>query len=514
MAAFAGFSQPIPANTLAGIGHNCGPTLNPVLRPFWEARVAPDGYPVRNRVLYGGRASSKSWDAAGFAVFLAQSFKVKFLCARQFQNKIEESVYSLIVTQIERFGLRDQFRILDNKIIHKRTGSEFLFYGLWRHISEIKSLEGVDICWLEEAHALTENQWKILEPTVRKAGSQFWVIFNPALSTDFAWRRFVASPPRGTIVRAINYVENPFLSQTMLDVIEAAKAEDIDEYEHIYLGIPRDDDDNAVIKRSWIMAAIDAHKALGIEPTGQKRLGFDVADGGKDKCALIYAHGQLVSWGEQWKAREDELLKSSTRAWNAAVERDADLIYDSIGVGAQVGAKVIELNRADEYGRPSTTSVRHVAFNAGAGVDRPDAMYGGTKKTNSDMFANLKAQTWWHVADMFRATFNAVRKAEVDRKDGLPVVVKDPSSLVFIASDMPNLTQLIDELSTPRRDFDNSGKVKVESKKDLARTNRPGGPVASPNLADAFVMAFMPGRQAMKINASVLERARMMGRRA
>lgn len=489
---------------------NVAATLNPVLKDFWLRPANDNGEKIRNRVLYGGRASSKSWDAAGFAVFLAGTCRIRFLCARQFQNKIEESVYSLIVHQIERFGLREQFRILDNKIIHRRTGSEFLFYGLWRHITEIKSLEGIDICWLEEAHALTEEQWKVLEPTVRKAGSQFWIIFNPNLSTDFAWRRFVASPPRGTLVRQINYLENPFLSQTMLDVIAAAQAEDREEYEHVYLGVPRDDDDDAVIKRSWVMAAIDAHKVLNIDPAGQKRLGFDVADAGKDKCALIYAHGQLVAWADQWKAREDELLKSSTRAWDAANERDADLIYDSIGVGAQVGAKVNELNRRDEHGRPVRATVRHTPFNAGAGVWRPDAMYRDSKRSNQDMFANLKAQTWWYVADQFRATFNAVRRRKEEIESGTPKELWRPfdiGDIISIASDLPYLTQLIDELATPKRDFDNAGRVKVESKKDLAKPNRVGGPVPSPNLADAFVMAFMPGRQPMRISKDFLARA-------
>ncbi len=478
-------------------------TLNPALRDFWLRPANDNGEPIRNRVLYGGRGSSKSWDAAGFAVFLASTCKLKFLCARQFQNKIEESVYSLIVHQIERFGLRNQFRILDNKIIHKRTGSEFLFYGLWRHITEIKSLEGVDICWLEEAHALTENQWETLSPTLRNASSQFWIIFNPNLSTDFAWRRFVANPPRGTLVRSINYTENPFLSDTMLDLIADAKQENHEEYEHVYLGVPRDDDDDAVIKRSWIMAAIDAHKTLGIEPAGQKRLGFDVADAGRDKCALIYAHGQLASWADLWKAREDELLKSSTRAWSAAAEREADLIYDSIGVGAQVGAKVGELNRVDEYGRPSTSNVRAVGFNAGGVVHLPDALYPGSKKSNRDMFANIKAQTWWGVADMFRATYNAVRDKQAAEAQGMPWTLKgDPASLIFLDPAIPHLSALIDELATPKRDFDLAGRVKVESKKDLAKRDVP-----SPNLADAFVMAFMPGRQPMRISKDALARA-------
>lgn len=462
-------------NALSRIDIGDSPTLNPALRSFWEARYNDKGEPIRIRLLYGGRASSKSWDAAGFAIFLAQAFKVKFLCVRQFQNKIEESVYSLLVATIDRFGLRDQFRILDSKIIHRRTGSEFIFYGLWRHINEIKSLEGVDICWIEEGHGLTPQQWVVLEPTVRKEGSQFWIIFNPLLSSDFVWKRFVLNPPPGTIKRLINYTENPFLSDTMRRVIDAAKAEDEDDYTHVYLGVPKDDDEGAVIKRSWAMAAIDAHKALEIEPSGRNQVGFDVADSGTDKNALIHAYGPLATWADLWKAGEDELLKSATRAWDACVERKASLIYDSIGVGAGVGAKVNELN--GPRGR-----VSHTGFNASGAVERPDEFYARShpKKTNKDMFANAKAQQWWLVADRFRNTFNAVRKGQEF----------DPADMIFLSSEMDHLQLLIDELCTPKRDFDNAGKVKVESKKDLAKASRVGGAQPSPNLADACVMAF------------------------
>lgn len=490
-------------SSLPGLGHNGGPTLNPVLRDFWEASVNDRGEPIRNRVLYGGRASSKSWDAAGFAIFLAQTVKIRVLCARQFQNKIEESVYSLLVLQIERFDLKDQFRILDNKIIHKRTGSEFIFYGLWRHISEIKSLEGIDICWLEEAHALTETQWKILEPTLRKDGSQFWVIFNPLLSTDFAWRRFVVNPPRGSIVRQINFNENPFLSKTMLDVIDNAREEDADEFEHIYLGVPRDDDDLAVIKRSWIMAAIDAHKVLGIEPTGSKRIGFDIADSGKDKCANIYAHGQVAIWADLWKAREDELLKSATRTWKSAAERGAEIVYDSIGVGAFAGARFNEINEAEvrqaQIDGRAPIRIGHMGYNAGGPVHKPDAIYirSHPRRSNKDYFANAKAQDWWDIADRFMMTFNAVTSGGKF----------DPDDIISISSEIDHLPLLIDELATPRRDYDAAGKVKVESKKDLAKANRDGGPQPSPNLADAFIMAYRRSRRAMAISADALQAA-------
>ncbi|WP_367347569.1 PBSX family phage terminase large subunit [Sphingobium yanoikuyae] len=465
------------ATITPGIGHNGGPTLNEALEGFWLAADNEKREPIRNRVLYGGRASSKSWDAAGFAIYLACNTKIRVLCARQFQNKIEESVYTLLKQTIERFGLRHQFDILDNKIRHKITGSEFVFYGLWRHIGEIKSLEGIDICWLEEAHALTAEQWKVLEPTIRKEGSQFWIIFNPQLSTDFAWRRFVVNPPPGTIRRLINYTENPFLSSTMMSVIDAARDEDEDEFQHIYLGVPKDDDNNAVIKRSWIMACVDAHLHLGITPTGRNRVGFDVADSGNDKNAIVATRGPLAISSDQWKAGEDELLKSATRARAACVEYDADLVYDSIGVGAGVGAKVNELNTPAE-------TVHHTGFNAGDGVIRPKEIYARSHppKKNIDMFANAKAQAWWHVADRARNTFNAVKKG----------MTFDQADMIFVDGDMPNLSLLIDELCTPKRDFDNAGKVKVESKKDLAKANRDGGPQPSPNLADAFIMAFAP----------------------
>ena len=440
-------------------------TLNPALREFWQK-------PARNRVLHGGRASSKSWDAAGFATFLTNRYKLRVLCVRQFQNKIAESVYTLLKIQIDRFGLKDRYEVQRDKIISRATGSEFLFYGLWRSIDEIKSLEDVDILWIEEAHNLTEEQWKVLEPTIRKSHSQVWVIFNPRLATDFAYKRFVLDPPPNTVVRQINYDENPFLSGTMRKIIDAAKAKDYDEYEHIYCGVPKQDDETSVIKRSWLQAAIDGHKVLGLTSRGSSRMGFDVADAGEDFCATVSAHGSLATSSDLWKANEDQLLKSCTRVWTAARDAGAEVTYDAIGVGATAGAKFNELNAT------STQKVKHQKFFAGGGVFRPESKYAETGIKNQEFFANVKAQVWWLVADRLRNTYNAVRNGEKFNDD----------EMIFIDSSMPNLDKLIDELSTPRRDYDNAGRVKVESKKDLDKRD-----VASPNLADAFVMSFMPG---------------------
>ena len=448
---------------------------NPALKPFWKTKRI-DGKPVRIRVLYGGRASSKSWDAAIRAVGIAHNYdNRKFLCVRQFQNKIEESVYTLLKQVIDLMGLKQNFKITNNKIEHIYTGSEFVFYGLWRHIDEIKSLEGVNYCWIEEAHNLTPNQWKILEPTVREQYSEFWVIFNPQISSDFVYQRFVVNPPQNSLVRKINYTENPNLSSTILQVIQAANDEDYDEYQHIYLGEPLEDDDSVIIKRSWINAAVDAHLKLKFEPTGSRRVGFDIADDGGDRCVNVLAHGSVCLGLEWWKANEDELLKSCRRTYQNAKEWNAEITYDSTGVGASAGAKFEELNDSRED-KKTTSPIYHQKFKAGGEILNPEREY-KYKIKNKDMFCNLKAQSWWHVADRLRNTWDAVTNG----------TIYEPADLISISSEIKDLEKLKTELSTPKKDYDNTDKIKVESKKDLLKREVP-----SPDLADAFIMAFAP----------------------
>ena len=404
------------------------------------------------------------------AVFLSQEYNIKILCTRQFQNKIEESVYTLLKQQIYRFGLQDRFEILNNKILNHFTGSEFIFYGLWRHIDEIKSLEGVDICWIEEAHNLTPTQWEILEPTIRKESSQFWIIFNPKIATDFVYKKFIIDTPPRTIIRKINYDENPFLSETALDVIFDKKEDDYEEYEHIYLGEPYSDDESVIIKRSWLNAAIDAHIKLNFEPTGMKRLGFDIADDGGDRCCNVFAHGSVCLDLQWWKANEDELMKSCQRTYNNAKQWQSHITYDATGVGAMAGSKFKEINRE------SGQKIKYDKFQAGGSVMHPERRY-ADKVKNKDMFANLKAQSWWSVADRLRNTWDAVTNG----------THYDHSELISLSSQIKDIERLITELSTPKKDYDKTNKVKVESKKDLKDRE-----IESPDLADAFIMAFSP----------------------
>ena len=435
-------------------------TLNPNLKDFWLSNKG-ELIKARNRILYGGRASSKSWEYAGRAAGIAQEYKTRFLCVRRYQNKIKDSVYTLIKNQISNFKLTG-YNVMASEIKHA-NGSEFAFYGIERNTDEIKSFEGADVLWIEEAHNLTKEQWEILEPTIRKEGSEVWISFNPDLITDFIYQNFIVNPPANTVARLINYTENPFLSQTLLDVIHQMKEQDFEQYQHVYLGVPRNNDDEAIIKRSWVEASIDSHLALNLDITGARNVGYDVADSGADKNAVAIFNGGICEYIEEWKAEEDELDKSALRAWSFV--NGGKLTYDSIGVGAGVGAILKGAGKKNFH-----------KFNAGDAVFNPDREY-APKITNKSKFENLKAQAWRDVADRLRNTFNAINKG----------MVYNPSELISISSDIKEVEALKTELCSPHKDYSKRGLDMVETKKDLAKRG-----IASPNKADAFIMGACP----------------------
>ncbi len=454
--------------------------MNPYLKTFWRTKAD-------TKILKGGRASSKTWDIAGMAIWVAHNYTTKFLCMRQFQAKIQESVYAILIIRIEQFGLLDHFEILKSSIVHKTTGSSFHFYGIHRNIAEIKGFEGANIAWIEEAEGLTKEQWSTIEPTIRAEGAECWLSFNPQFVSDFIMT-FKDDPENGTLVKEINYPDNPFLSDSMLRKIDRAKELDYEWFEHIYLGVPLSDSDKVIIPRKWIEASIDAHKLLGLEIAGDKEIGFDVADSGADKCATIERHGILATFGEQWKGLPDELFKSTKRVYDRALAIGADIRYDSIGVGAGTGSNIIEINDR-RYEQQLPGKIKFTQFGAGGKVINGDLPYidlvgyGTQEVLNKDFFSSNKSQAWWEVSDRFRNTYNLVKA----HNEGAELPTFEDHELIAISSDIEGLADLVNELSTPFKDFDKLGRVKVESKEDLDKRG-----IKSPNYADAFIIAFAP----------------------
>lgn len=171
--------------------------------------------PARYKVAYGGRGSAKSWSFARALLALGAQRKLRILCTREVQKSIKDSVHKLLKDQIEGIGLGWFYEVLSTEI-RGLNGTEFLFTGLSDQTAEtIKSFEGCDICWVEEAKNVSKKSWGILIPTIRKDDSEIWVSFNPELDTDETYDRFVLNPPESAVVVEINFGDNPWFPSVL-----------------------------------------------------------------------------------------------------------------------------------------------------------------------------------------------------------------------------------------------------------------------------------------------------------
>lgn len=388
---------------------------------------------------------------------------------------------------INREGYAAEFDVQRTSIRHLITGSEYMFYGIKNNTTKIKSLEGIDICWVEEAEAVSKESWETLIPTIRKPGSEIWVSYNPKNILDNTHQRFVISPPDDICLLTVNYTDNPWFPEVLRLEMEECKRKDYDLYLHIWEGEPVADSDMAIIKPSWIAAAVDAHLKIGFEASGRKRIGFDVADEGEDSNATTLAHGSVVTDCQQWN--KGDVITSADRVKNYAEEvRASEIVYDSIGVGAGVKAHLKRVCRIPATG-----------FNAGESVFKPEAKY-AEGKTNKDMFSNIKAQAWWGVRDRFYNTWRVVKHLEANPDDRDFVKQFSDDQLISLSSGIKQLEYLKAELSRPWVDYDNNGRVKVESKKDMKKRGIP-----SPNMADSLIMAFAPIHKPFHIPDEILQ---------
>jgi phage terminase large subunit len=173
-------------------------------------KLLPIFQPKRYKVIHGGRGSGKSWSVARALVSLGASKPIRVLCARETQKSIQESVHRLLKDQIESLGLDQFYTIQENKILGT-NGTEFTFAGIRQQgVFNLKSYEGTDICWVEEAQVVTKKSWDVLIPTIRKPGSEIWVTFNPELDTDETFSRFVVRPPEESVIIEMNWQDNPW----------------------------------------------------------------------------------------------------------------------------------------------------------------------------------------------------------------------------------------------------------------------------------------------------------------
>ncbi len=209
-----------------------------VMLPQWAEPLLKERH--RYKVMHGGRGGGKSWSAATALLLLAAQSPLRVLCAREVQKSMRDSVHRLLRDQIAALGLGGFYEVLDTEIRGK-NGSLFLFTGLQQHtVDSIKSFEGVNIVWVEEAHGVSERSWDVLIPTIRAEGSEIWMTLNPDMETDATYARFVAMPSPDTWVCQVNWRDNPWFPKVLEDERQKAQRSMLDEdYAHIWEGVPR-----------------------------------------------------------------------------------------------------------------------------------------------------------------------------------------------------------------------------------------------------------------------------------
>ena len=212
--------------------------------PEWAEQLF---IPARYKVAYGGRGGSKSWSFARVLIILSILKTLRILCTRELQVSIADSVHKLLSDQIDTMQVGHLFTVQNTSIIG-RNDSEFIFCGLRNNITKIKSFEGIDIVWCEEAEKISENSWQVLIPTIRNAGSEIWVSFNPDLETDPSSKRFITNPPPGAIVIPVNWMDNPWLSEELSREKDYLSSVDPDAYAHVWGGAFRQNSDAQILK--------------------------------------------------------------------------------------------------------------------------------------------------------------------------------------------------------------------------------------------------------------------------
>ena len=215
--------------------------------------------PKRYKIYYGGRGAGKSWSFALTLLILGSSKRLRILCTREIQGSMKQSVHKLLSHCIENLGLERFYRVTREGIFGI-NGTEFIFHGLRHDPMQIKSLEGVDICWVEEAQKITNESWGILIPTIRKKNSEIWISFNPNLESDPTYQKFVVHNDREDclLVKA-NFYDNPFFGDELQKELDYMKQYDYDEYLHVWEGDCRTSSDAQVFRHKFKVEDFKTH---------------------------------------------------------------------------------------------------------------------------------------------------------------------------------------------------------------------------------------------------------------
>lgn len=393
----------------------------------------------RHAVIEGGRYSLKSHTVARFLLLTARSRRVRIACLRQFQKNIADSSYQLLIDLIQQYGF-SEFVWTNDTITNTNTGSTFIFKGLDRNVeTTIKSLEGVDIAWIDEAQTITIKSIRILNPTIRKKGSKIIWTLNRLTDLDPVISYFITNPPRKDVWHLeVDYriaQKNGWLSNEILYEIEQAKINHPEDYAHDYLGKALAISDKNIIQTAQVIEAMGRE----VDDEGAIEVGVDVARLGGDRTVFVKRKGvKEIGRASFTKKRTTEVCDLLVNFIGA--DKDVLIKIDDTGVGGGVTDEMI----ARGY------NVIPINF--------------GAKASNSDKYPNLISEAWFYLQSI------------IDQ--------------ISIANDK----DLLVELSNREWKMDSKGRRGVESKDDYKKRG-----FRSPDLADATILCFYTPPEPPKI---------------
>jgi phage terminase large subunit len=469
--------------------------------------------PKRIKIIVGGRGSTKTTGAAGWAAVSMMRGEL-WCCARETLNSIEESVHRMILAEIDRHGLKG-FEDTRTAIRHASGGRAF-YRGLSRNISSLKStLSGVDVLWIEEGQDLSEATLTSLTASVRldAAGSQrlldgedvkmpeIIITMNRGSSGDPVAKKWLARAEPELrrcgyyeddllMVVEVNYTDMPE-SWFLASGLEKERLDDWENlsraaYDHKWHGHYLDTVADAIIKPEWFDAAIDAHlidkRAEGLfKPHGAIIVAHDPFDDGEDAGGLAIRHGSIIQKVESKKTGEIDVV--CDWATGEARKANADwFVWDGDGMGTGLKRQISTAFQG--------TRTRYHMFRgslSGSGQDNAGKVYMKTDaantKTYADTFKNNRAQYYIAMANRFKATYDFVVKGKHS----------DPAEMISLNSEgISDMVALRSEICRIPRKPNANGLEQIMSKDDMRKAGIP-----SPNMSDAIMMSmFAPPTEA------------------
>jgi len=291
----------------------------------------------RESAVYGGRYSLKSHSVARVLLVRARQKKIRVGCFREFQNSIAESSHQLLSDLIKQYELTD-FTVSDKAIVNRITGSDFLFRGLWNNDQSIKSIEGIDVAWVEEAQTITKNSLEVLTPTVRKDGSQIIYTYNRLTVSDPVHTRLVEEGRPNTLIINVNYdvaEKYGFLPEVIRQEIADDKLKRPVLYKQKWLGEP-------YVSLNDLLSLMSLTKCLSSEVNEQLGRTIIGIDTGHDIYYTlvnkqgVYHHGYCQSVAEYMENHpnakgydpytEVDILLRDNPTWILVADQGGDLI--------------------------------------------------------------------------------------------------------------------------------------------------------------------------------------------